>query len=749
MPRKKTSEDTSSINETMDGQEQSPEVVKGESSKGKSETAKPGGIWLPTGSTVLDLVVGAGRGLGHEAGQVINLVSESQGGKCITDGLILTDRGLHYLSELIDPYGEGYHNASYVLLGADKEKVMTSHVYKEFTDNTYRIETKRGVSIEGTPEHKVMVQRGGERILVRLDELDVGDSLVYCVGTNMYGTSTEFNHRPGTDPRRKKGKLPTNPSKELAEFLGYFVADGTFPTKRCIRISNSQTVVQMRVSTLAQYLFGVTPHTEKDKIEIFSTDITEFVKYLIGNPKRFTAHYKYVPSFILHGEKEIQQSFLRAYLDCDGGMSKGREYEFCTASKRLFEEVRAMLVNMGMFCACSLREGADIKSKHYDHTYYRGFLRGVWFRKYIQEIGTINSQVEFYSMVNHDWKEIEDTSIVLLEISDIQHNTTVQKAVYDVTVPGDHLFISVGFINHNTALVNEAIANAYWRFGDKFKWEYDSTCENGNTFDTKKLYGFDIIPKKGATRSKTIQDAFGNIMSFLKNLKSDEFGIYALDSVDAVVSDEIEEMSEERLKAFEKGKDFDKGSYQGQKAKFLSSEFLPQITDLAETKNCLIILISQLRDNIGGGNYAPKDKIAGGRALLFYCSSRIWLKTKAAIEVSGREIGVIVQADTRKARGPRPYRKGNYIFYYEYGIDDIGGNIDFLYGLRTEAKAEFVKDAEKQALSWDGKTFTRKELIKYIEDNGQAQELREAVITMWDKIEEEANKEVSERKRRF
>jgi len=300
-----------------------------------------------------------------------------------------------------------------------------------------------------------------------------------------------------------------------------------------------------------------------------------------------------------------------------------------------------------------------------------------------------------------------------------------------------------------TALVNEAIANARFLYGDKFKWIYDSTCEGGNTFDTKTLYGFDIIPKKGAVRSQTIQEAFGNMMGFLDELADDEFGIYALDSIDAVVSDEIEEISEGRLTAFRKGKDFDKGSYQGQKPKFLSSEFLPQIVAKAESKNCLVIIVSQLRDNVGGGGYAPKDRVSNGRALLYYCSSRIWLKTKADIEKLGKPIGVIVQAETRKARGPHPYRKGNYIFYYEYGIDDIGGNIDYLYDLRTEDKAEFVKDAEKKKLVWDGNEYTRRELIKFVEDNNLHKELRDRVIAQWNAIEAKASEEVTCRKRRF
>lgn len=299
-----------------------------------------------------------------------------------------------------------------------------------------------------------------------------------------------------------------------------------------------------------------------------------------------------------------------------------------------------------------------------------------------------------------------------------------------------------------TALCNEAIANAYHQFKDKFKWVYDGTCESGNTFNTVGLYGIEIIPKKGAVKSKTIQEAYCNIMEFLKDLGKDEFGIYVLDSIDAITSDEVEDISEERMKAHKNGKDYDKGSYQGQKPKFLSSEFLPKVASLAEEKNCLVIIVSQLRDNIGGGLYSPKDKVSNGRALLFYCSSRIWLKTKAEIERAGRQIGTIVEAETRKARGPKPYRKCFYIFYYEYGIDDVGGNIDFLYNLRTEGKGELAKRAANEVI-WDGVAYSREDLIGHIEANGLESELKRRTIEAWDALETEASKETSSRKKRF
>lgn len=301
-----------------------------------------------------------------------------------------------------------------------------------------------------------------------------------------------------------------------------------------------------------------------------------------------------------------------------------------------------------------------------------------------------------------------------------------------------------------TAICNEIIANGYKKYGEKLKWIYDQTCENGNTFDTEKLYDMNIIPKdpEKQVRSKTVQEGFGEIMSFLDKLKDDEFGIYVFDSIDALSSEELEDQAEERLAKFEKGEEYTKGSYQQEKAKFMSNMFLPQICDLAEKKNCLVILVSQLRDNVGGGLFSEKNRIASGRALLFYCTTRIWLRALASIEAAGREIGTVVDITTKKARGPWPYRHGQYIFYYEYGIDNVGGNVDYLYDLRTPDKGELSKKAAK-TLDWDGTEYSRSSLIAYIEENNLEGELEQRVITKWKAIEEKAGEEIAGRKKRF
>ena len=80
---------------------------------------------------------------------------EPGSGKCIVgDSLVLTRNGLEYISEFTSELG---FVEKQIPLYTNNGIKKTSHVFKEEKANTICIETEEGYSIEGTPEHKVMV----------------------------------------------------------------------------------------------------------------------------------------------------------------------------------------------------------------------------------------------------------------------------------------------------------------------------------------------------------------------------------------------------------------------------------------------------------------------------------------------------------------------------------------------------------------------------------------------------------------
>ena len=265
-----------------------------------------------------------------------------------------------------------------------------------------------------------------------------------------------------------------------------------------------------------------------------------------------------------------------------------------------------------------------------------------------------------------------------------------------------------------TFLSNEFVAWAHYEFGKKFKWCYDD-CESGYSFDTEELYGFEIMPMKDDDRvhSENVEDAFCNISKFASSLKKDECGIYILDSLDGLTSQEQDDRAEERKKLFAEGKRLEKGTMGMGKQKYLSQEFFPQLCDEIEEKNVLVIIISQIREKVDPGSFEKYSR-SGGKAMDFYAHSVLWLATCKKILKRETPVGVVVKAKTTKSKTPRPYRERFFSFLYDYGLDNIGTSVDYLFDLRTDG-GDLNKKAS--AIQWDGNNnLDKKELKEFLEE---------------------------------
>ena len=254
---------------------------------------------------------------------------------------------------------------------------------------------------------------------------------------------------------------------------------------------------------------------------------------------------------------------------------------------------------------------------------------------------------------------------------------------------------------------------------DRLRHNYDDG-ENGFTFDTKHLYGINIMDKD-TMRSQQIEDMDSNVHKFLKNLKKDELGIYVLDSLDGLSNDEIEQRSVDRFNAHEKGKEFKDGSYGMKTPKFLSQEFFRTKTKQFAEKDTLFVIISQVRQNIDKFSF-QKWARSGGKALDFYAHTVLWLATVKKIVKKGKVVGVVVNAKADKSKTARPFRDCTFIIYFDYGIDNIGSNLDYLFDLRGE-DGDLKKCA--QEIRWTGIPSNLTNVKQFLEDNKLLEKVRE------------------------
>lgn len=353
-----------------------------------------------------------------------------------------------------------------------------------------------------------------------------------------------------------------------------------------------------------------------------------------------------------------------------------------------------------------------------------------------------------------DEEEIESNKAVEFQSTGI----TILDLIFGGGNPWGRIINIVGDNSSGkTLLACEMLFAAYKALGDKLEWDYDDG-EAGFNFDTKAIWGFDIL--RNRVGSETVEEFEARLKKRLKDLPEGKRLIYVLDALDALTTDEEKKYREEKLKAATKkvkavDEDEDlpeikekekkgKGTYGTAKAKELGAMFRG-IRKILREKNSILIVVSQVRENIGlNSMYVPYVR-AGGKALDFYAAIILWLAEVEKVGKKGREIGIVTKARTSKNKVGKPFRFGYINILFDYGVDNIKTNIDFLCDLRTPTGKETEKKVE---LSFKGEKFeTVEKFISYIEDRGKEKALASEVIHKWNEIEEEISSK--DRKKRF
>ena len=194
--------------------------------------------------------------------------------------------------------------------------------------------------------------------------------------------------------------------------------------------------------------------------------------------------------------------------------------------------------------------------------------------------------------------------------------------------------------------------------------------------DYAEAVGMPSSKVKFATDIETVEKMFADLNDTMDDLPDGTPCLYIIDSLDSL-SDEKEMQRKLEDDAFGVAK-----------AKKISEGFRKVIRRIAE-KQVLLLVISQLRDNIGA-MFGAKTKRSGGRALDFYCSHILWLaeigKEKRTIGGVMRTTGIKVKASCKKNKVGMAHRECEFPIVFGYGIDDVTAGVEFLVSTkRTEA----------------------------------------------------------------
>ena len=294
---------------------------------------------------------------------------------------------------------------------------------------------------------------------------------------------------------------------------------------------------------------------------------------------------------------------------------------------------------------------------------------------------------------------------------------------------------------------------------DKRFNEYNLYYDDGEdalNIDTSYLFGFDmsrrllspngVIIDPAARQleggkledeplpSETIQDFKGRILTLVNN--SEKPFIYILDSLDSLTTSE--ELEKEYKKAVAAAKSAEavkelKGSYKTEKAKHIGESLRMIRGKLKKTKSALFI-IQQLRANIGRGFGEKETTTSGGMSPFFYSFHQVWMnkigtrpKTVGDLKY---KIGSRTKAEVTKNKLNGKRRDIEFDIFDDYGIDDIGANIDFLVKCKW-----WGKEKETILASELNMKAGRAGLIEKIEKEQAEEELQKIVGIAWLEVE--------------
>jgi RecA/RadA recombinase len=262
-------------------------------------------------------------------------------------------------------------------------------------------------------------------------------------------------------------------------------------------------------------------------------------------------------------------------------------------------------------------------------------------------------------------------------------------------------------------------------------------------YNIKYLFGNKLAKRLEVVRSKTVGDFRVNIWDMVQ---AEQPFVYIEDSFDALTSDEeIERMVAESKKKKSGGTARSKGSWKTEKVRGFSEMLRLMIQGMAETSS-LLLIISQVRENLTNMPFQPRYRRTGGKALEHNETHEVWLASTGKLRKTkgGPIIGMNCKVNVTKNRVTGKQRSVTFPLYYDYGIDDIGSMVDWLV---SEDSGKYWKKKggviQAKELGRDAKPNT---LIKEIEEAGLEKDLRLIAQKAWDKVE--ANLKL-DRKRKY
>ena len=313
---------------------------------------RPKGALVQTSAGQATGPVGFLRVYDHAFGEI------AQGGCLIPETLVFTNSGLLRLDEIVNAEASGWQEHS-LSVPTDEGIRKSPRGYNNGVADVFRLHTRQGLSMTGTPNHKVKVMTETGPQWKEIQYLTKGDWILVRLGEHA------GKMRALRKPSKKHGnqvmpQFPTILDEEFAFFLGCLAGDGFIARgedDQRVGVSVAHTSYLMEeMPVLMQRLFQVNVHRMQkpnDASVTFVMDNRAIKEYLIMNGlgKR-TSRDVSVPRLIRQSPQNIVGAYLRGLFEADGTLIHGYP-SLNTSSVGLAREVSTLLIGLG--CPVGIR----------------------------------------------------------------------------------------------------------------------------------------------------------------------------------------------------------------------------------------------------------------------------------------------------------------------------------------------------------------------------------------------------------
>jgi hypothetical protein len=180
--------------------------------------------------------------------------------------------------------------------------------------------------------------------------------------------------------------------------------------------------------------------------------------------------------------------------------------------------------------------------------------------------------------------------------------------------------------------------------------------------------------------------------------------------------------------------DNDDGDKMGMRRAKEFSEALRKGARILPNKNVILFCTNQIREKADAQKFERKDVNPGGKAIEFYSSlilrfansKKLYKEVKVKGKLVKRCIGIEATIEVVKSSIWKPYHSAPLIIYFDYGIDDIRANLQYFKKFTGESK--YFAGATPLKVSLE-------DSIAMVEEQNLEDELKEAVIDLWENVE--------------